>query len=83
VAGTISSRPCFAQLSFRNSYGFEDPGVAGASAKITGKPIAQSVVTGVRMAFQQIAGSHDHPWRADTALRPATRDECLLQTPAG
>jgi hypothetical protein len=78
VAGTISSCINLA-LTCRDPYRFENPCVTGASAKIAGKPIAESVIAGMRIALQQIASRYDHPGGADATLRSATRNECLLQ----
>src|SRR6266571_5402535 len=61
----------------RGLHGFENPGVAGATALVAGKRL--TYVFGFIRVFQIVRGRDDHAGRADAALRATFFEESLLK----
>src|SRR6516162_1943669 len=53
--------------------------VPSASTEVAGKEFANLVVRGVRLPAEQVITREDHSRRADSTLRAAAIEECLLQ----
>lgn len=53
-------------------------GVAGATAEIAFDGVGDLLARGPGIALEQLDASHDHAWRAITALQTVTFPEALL-----
>src|ERR1700751_1318035 len=63
------------------SYGncLDDLCISRTSTEVSGKEFANLVECRIRLPAEQVITRQDHSRCADSALRPAAIDECLLQ----
>src|SRR5690242_18724609 len=62
----------------RGSHGVDDVLISGAAAQVAFQPVPDFLFTGIRIAFQDLLGGHDHAGRAKTALQAMLVPESFL-----